>query len=269
MVKGKTDQYKQDTNERWNRHKTRELFLEYVSSRDEHIREELVLHYMNLVRYLASRFANRGESIEDLTQVGCIGLIKAIDRFDPSKEVEFTTYATPTIVGEIKRYFRDKGWALKVPRRLQELNLAVNKASDQLSGSLNRSPTIAEIAVHLGVSEEDVLEAQELGQSYTPLSLDIELDAEDDKKTLNLLGYLGQMDLEMENIDDKVSLERAFSRLDKREQLVLYFRFYENMSQNEIAKHLKILQMHVSRLQHRAVDKLRKFLAEGVSNSSN
>lgn len=262
MTQNKAEERKREQNEKWDRQKIRGLFHEYAKSRDEHIREELVLHYMNLVRYLASKFVNRGESLEDLVQVGCIGLINAIDRFDPSKEVEFTTYATPTIVGEIKRYFRDKGWALKVPRRLQELNLAVNKSSEHLSGKLNRSPTIQEIALHLSVSEEEVLEAQELGQSYTPLSLDVELDAEDEKKTLNLLGYLGQMDLNLENVDDKVSLEKAFSKLDKREQLVLYLRFYENMSQNEIARHMKILQMHVSRLQHRAVEKLRRFLAE-------
>lgn len=265
MMKNKSPEQKKEQNNRWDREKIRGLFFKYANTHDEKIREELVLHYMNLVRYLASKFANRGEALEDLIQVGCIGLIKAIDRFDLSKEVEFTTYATPTIIGEIKRYFRDKGWALKVPRRMQELNLAVNKASDLLSSSLNRSPTIQEIAAHLRVSEEEVLEAQELGQSYAPLSLDIEMEAEDEKKNLNLLGYLGEIDLQLENVDDRVSLEKAFSRLDKREQLVLYLRFYENMSQNEIAKHLKILQMHVSRLQHRAVEKLRKFLAENTS----
>src|ERR1700674_5025268 len=152
--------------QRFDRERVRALFAEYTKSRQSAPRDELVVLHLNLVRYLASRFANRGEALEDLIQVGTLGLIKAIDRFDTGRGVEFTTYATPTIVGEIKRYFRDKGWAVKVPRRLQELNLAVNRALEKLTVKLGRSPTIAELASHLGATEEDVLEAQELGQAY-------------------------------------------------------------------------------------------------------
>ena len=156
------------------------------SGRYERLRDELVVAHLNLVRFLAVRFANRGEPLDDLIQVGTVGLLKAIDRFDLDRGVEFTTYATPTIVGEIKRYFRDKGWAVKVPRRLQELNLAVNRASDKLAIELGRSPTVGELARHLGAGEDEILEAQELGQAYNLLSLDSELSGEGDKKSQTL-----------------------------------------------------------------------------------
>src|ERR1700729_3954096 len=151
--------------ERWDRKRTREAFAELATIREtrpvhyDTLRDELVVAHLNLVRYLASKFANRGESLEDLIQVGTVGLIKAIDRFDLERGVEFTTYATPTIVGEIKRYFRDKGWAVKVPRRLQELNLTVNRTIEKLTAKLGHSPTVAELAEHLNASQEDILEA--------------------------------------------------------------------------------------------------------------
>ena len=148
-----------------------ERFPDRPSSEHERLRDELVVVHLNLVRFLAVRFANRGEPLDDLVQVGTVGLLKAIDRFELDRGVEFTTYATPTIVGEIKRYFRDKGWAVKVPRRLQELNLAVNRATDKMAIELGRSPTVAELAEHLNAGEDEILEAQELGQAYNLLSL--------------------------------------------------------------------------------------------------
>lgn len=244
------------------RREARQMFEEYARTHDPAIKEKLVIHYMNLVRFLAGKFAYRGEPLEDLIQVGCLGLVKAIDRYDLSKGVEFTTYVAPTVVGEIKRHFRDKGWAFKVPRRLQELNASVNRTVEELYTALNHPPSIREIAEKLKVSEEDVLEAQELGQAYIPLSLNAQLEAERDKQAPNLLDYLGQHDLLLETVEDRLSLQRAFEKLDPKEQLVLYFRFYENLSQNEIAKHLKTLQMHVSRIQARAIEKLRKLLTE-------
>src|ERR1700688_2561995 len=152
--------------ERFDRERTRELFIEFADSTDPSVRDELVLAHLTLVRYLAVRFAHRGETLEDLVQVGTLGLIKAIDRFDPSRGVEFTTYATPTVIGEIKRHFRDKGWAVKVPRRLQELNLAVNRAVENLSMELGRSPTVQNLSAKLGATDEQTIEAQELGQVY-------------------------------------------------------------------------------------------------------
>src|ERR1700680_3160085 len=172
--------------ERFDRERTREQFIEFAGSKDPAVREELVLAHLNLVRYLAVRFAHRGETLEDLVQVGTLGLIKAIDRFDSSRGVEFTTYATPTIIGEIKRHFRDKGWAVKVPRRLQELNLSVNRAIEKLTVEMGHSPTVGELAAHLNATDEDILEAQELGQAYNLLSLDTELASDGDKNAQTL-----------------------------------------------------------------------------------
>jgi len=158
------------------------LFLEYRATRDTPIRDRLVLMHENLVRFLAAKFANRGEPLEDLVQVGTIGLINAIDRFEPERGTKFSTYATPTIVGEIKRHFRDRAWNLKVPRWLQELNLQVMRANEQLAQQLGRSPTIVEIAAHVGASEAETLDAMELGNAYETVSLDTKLSASSSKE---------------------------------------------------------------------------------------
>ncbi|MBI2264757.1 MAG: sigma-70 family RNA polymerase sigma factor [Armatimonadetes bacterium] len=226
------------------RQELRELFQRYIETRDPKVREKLILKHLNLVRFLAAKFANRGESLDDLIQVGTMGLIKAIDRYDSERGAEFSTYATPNVVGEIKRYFRDKGSSLRVPRRLQELSFAVSRAVEDPGKEFSRSPTVSEIASKVGATEEEVLEAQELGQAVNPLSLE------------------RRPDLQLEKLEDKLSLEKAFSRLTKREQIILYFRFYENLSQNEIAQRLEVHQMQVSRLQQKALDKLRLFLLE-------
>lgn len=248
------------SDERFDRERMRLLFANYARTREPKVRDDLIVAHLNLVRYLAVRFANRGESIDDLIQVGTVGLIKAIDRFDPERGVEFTTYATPTIIGEIKRYFRDKGWALKVPRRLQELNLAVNRAVEILTVELGRGATVADLALHLGATDEEIIEAQELGQAYNLLSLDSELGTEGDAKATTLLDYVGAEDSELELLEDRANLERAIHVLDPRERVIVYLRFYENVSQTEIAKRLNVSQMHVSRLQARALAKLERFL---------
>jgi RNA polymerase sigma-B factor len=257
------------------REKTRALFARFVVARKPHeeqseqggrdyerLRDELVVAHLNLVRFLAVRFANRGEPLDDLVQVGTVGLLKAIDRFDLERGVEFTTYATPTIVGEIKRYFRDKGWAVKVPRRLQELNLAVNRSSDKLAIELGRSPTVAELAEHLKAGEDEILEAQELGQAYNLLSLDSEVSGENEKKSQTLADTVGVADSGLELLENRANLERAFTVLSGRERVIIYLRFYESVSQTEIAKRLNVSQMHVSRLQAKALEKLRAVLAE-------
>lgn len=257
------------------RERTRALFGRFTRARRRHVddpekpnpeyerlRDELVVVHLNLVRFLAVRFANRGEPLDDLVQVGTVGLLKAIDRFELERGVEFTTYATPTIVGEIKRYFRDKGWAVKVPRRLQELNLAVNRASDKLAIELGRSPTVAELAEHLKAGADEILEAQELGQAYNLLSLDSEVSGETDKKSQTLADTVGVSDAGLELLEDRANLERAFTALTGRERVIIYLRFYESVSQTEIAKRLNVSQMHVSRLQAKALEKLRAVLAE-------
>jgi RNA polymerase sigma-B factor len=249
-----------EIDDRFDRERTRECFAAYAKTKDPQLRDELVVAHLNLVRYLAVRFANRGESIDDLIQVGTVGLIKAIDRFDIERGVEFTTYATPTIIGEIKRHFRDKGWAVKVPRRLQELNLAVNRAVENLSIELGHAATVGDLATRLGSSVEEIIEAQELGQAYNVLSLDSELAAEGEARAATLLDYVGADDTELELFEDKANLEAAFHVLDPRERVIVYLRFYENVSQTEIAKRLNVSQMHVSRLQARALAKLKQFL---------
>lgn len=248
--------------ERFDRERTRELFRAFGKTKDRGVRDELVVAHLNLARYLAVRFANRGEQLDDLIQVGTLGLIKAIDRYDADRGVEFTTYATPTIIGEIKRYFRDKGWAIRVPRRLQELNLAVNRTMEHAAVELGRSPTVADLAQRLNASEEEIIEAQELGQMYNLLSIDAELAAAGDAKNATLLDYLGREDPELLLLEDKANLERALHAIDRRERVILYLRFYENMSQAEVAGRLGVSQMHVSRLQQRALEKLKKALKE-------
>lgn len=241
----------------WDKDRTLDLFKEYKKTRAPELRDELVSMYMNLVEYLARRFKNRGEPIEDLIQVGTIGLIKAIDRFDVKRSVEFTTYATPTIVGEIKRYFRDKGWAVKVPRRLQELSLLVTQAMNTLTQELKRAPTISEIAGHIGVSSEQVIEAMETSEAYSFVSLDRDLSSDSDD-SFSLLEYIGEDDKELSGIEDRTCLSEALSKLSKQEQRILYLRFFRGLTQTEIAQQLGISQMHVSRLLRRTLEVLRE-----------
>ncbi|MDY0087683.1 MAG: SigB/SigF/SigG family RNA polymerase sigma factor [Coriobacteriia bacterium] len=241
----------------WDKQLTRELFRRYRFNGDEAARDELITMYLNLARYLASRFRNRGEPIDDLIQVATIGLIKAIDRFDIDRQVEFTTYATPTIVGELKRYFRDKGWAIKVPRRLQELSFKVNQAMDVLTQQLQRSPSIAEIAEHIGVTTEDVLEAMETSEAYNFVSLESDRGG-DGSDTFNILEYIGKDDELMAVVDDRATLAAALIHLTPQEQRVLHLRFFEGLTQTEIARRLDISQMQVSRLLRRTLKILRE-----------
>lgn len=235
------------------------MFAHYREFDDEESRDELITMYLNLVKYLASRFRNRGEPIDDLVQVGTIGLIKAIDRFDTSREVEFTTYATPTIIGELKRYFRDKGWAIKVPRRLQELSFRVNQAIDQLTQRLQRSPTILEIAEYLGVTSEEVLEALETSEAYNFVSLESDRNS-DGSDSFSILEYIGKDDHLMAVVDDRATLADALKFLTPQEQRVLYLRFFEGLTQTEIASQLDISQMQVSRLLRKTLKVLREHL---------
>ena len=243
----------------WDKVLTRELFVRYHDDGDEAARDELAEMYLNLVKYLASRFRNRGEPIDDLVQVGTIGLIKAIDRFDVERAVEFTTYATPTIVGELKRYFRDKGWAIKVPRRLQELSFKVNHAIDALTQRLQRTPTVPEIAEYLEVTPDDVFEALETSEAYNFVSLETDRNS-DGSDSFSILEYVGKDDQLMSVVEDRTTLAAALKQLSPQEQRVLYLRFFEGLTQTEIAKMLAISQMQVSRLLRRTLRVLRENL---------
>jgi RNA polymerase sigma-B factor len=239
----------------------RDVFIAYASATTDEEkakhREKLVAQYIGLVEFLARRFRNRGEPLEDLTQVGTIGLLKAIDRFDLEREVEFSTYATPTIVGELKRHFRDKGWAVRVPRRLQELHLELTKIVGHLGQDLGRSPTVAEIAKAAGTSEEAVLEGLEIAQAYNFTSLDAPIDTEDGGST-SFADQLGEEDAHLEHLEYRASLAPEMARLPERERNILYLRFFKGLTQSEIADRLGISQMHVSRLLGRTLMKLRE-----------
>jgi RNA polymerase sigma-B factor len=237
------------------------LFAEFYRTRAAALREQLVELHMNLVRFLARKYANRGEPLEDLIQVGSIGLLNAIDRFDPTRGIRFATFATPTILGEIRRYFRDRGWAVKVPRRLQEVNLAATRAADSLTQTLGRAPTFAEIAQAIGSTEEETIEALEISSFYEPISLESEFD--DGMESASVLGdYVGEEDSRIEALDLQERLQDALSRLAPRERAIVEMRFLRSLSQMEVAKRLKISQMHVSRLQQRALTKLRQIVKE-------
>ncbi|MCX8032840.1 MAG: RNA polymerase sigma factor SigF [Thermoleophilia bacterium] len=235
---------------------------------DAAAREELIRRYLPLVRSLARRFAGRGQPVEDLVQVGAIGLIKAIDRFDLGRGVELSTYATPTILGEIKRYFRDKGWAVKVPRALQDLGARLNKAIEDLGGELNRSPTIAELAEAVSASEEEVVEALESLHAQSSVSLFATGNADSDEPG-ELLDYLGASEEAYETFEQRGWLAPAMARLEPRERLILHLRFYEGLTQTEIAARVGISQMHVSRLIRKSLESLYKYMTESEPLTEN
>ena len=224
---------------------------------DRAARDELITLHLPLVQHLARRFRNRGEPYDDLVQVGTIGLIKSIDRFDVDRGVEFSTYATPTVVGEIKRHFRDKGWAVRVPRRLQEMRLQLTTATQELSQQLGRSPTVAELALRLGITEEDVLEGLESANAYSTVPLD---RGSDDEDGLGFVDTLGEDDEALEGVEYRESLKPLLAQLQPRERHILMLRFFRGMTQSEIAAEVGISQMHVSRLLARTLAQLRSGL---------
>ena len=245
------------------RARARELFVELSQMPEDspdraRLRDQLVEVHLPLVEYLARRFRNRGEPLDDLVQVATIGLIKSVDRFDLERGVEFSTYATPTIVGEIKRHFRDKGWAIRVPRRLQELKLSLTKATSELSQKNGRSPTVAELAAHLGMTEEEILEGLESANAYSAVSLDAPDGGDDDSPAV--ADSLGMMDDALEGVEYRESLKPLLERLPAREKRILMLRFFGGMTQSQIASELGISQMHVSRLLARTLAQLREGL---------
>ena len=220
-------------------------------------RDELVTMHLPLASFLARRFRDRGESLEDLEQVATIGLIKAVDRFDLDRGVEFSTFATPTMVGEIKRHFRDKGWAIRVPRRLQEMRLGITRATAELSQTSGRSPTVADIAAHLGVSQDDVLEGLESAQAYATLSLDATAADGDDSQGGSLADTLGDDDPSLAEVEARATLNPLLASLPPRERRIVHMRFFENMTQSQIAEQVGVSQMHVSRLLAKSLAQMR------------
>jgi RNA polymerase sigma-B factor len=237
------------------------LLRRYHEQGDLAAREQLIEQYMSLVRSLARRYSYRGEQLEDLVQIGAIGLIKAIDRFDVNRGVELTTYATPNIIGEIKRHFRDRGWSVRVPRGLQELNLQLSRLIEELTVQHGRSPTIPELAKAASVTDEEVLEALESGRAYTSLSLSAGSGGHDEDGELDPLESLGTIEHQYEVSEDRAVLEPGFRVLDERERKILHLRFFEGLTQSQIAQQVGISQMHVSRLIRRSLEKIRDEIA--------
>ena len=243
----------------WDKERTRELFRLYKEEGDEEAREQLIVSHLNLVRFLASKFKNRGEPIEDLMQVGTIGLIKAIDRFDPARGLEFTTFATPTIMGEIKRHFRDKGWSVRVPRRLQELSAKVNQTTDDLTRELQRPPSVAEVAERLGASVDEVLEAMESSSAYSSVPLEgAGQNADDDAPSV--IDHYATEDDDLAASDDRIVIEDAMSEFTPREQEIVNMRFQQGMTQVEIAQKLGISQVQVSRMLRKVLKQVQEKL---------
>jgi len=222
------------------------------------VRQRLIEAYVPLAEHLARRFRNRGEPYDDLVQVACLALVKSVDGYDHSRGAAFTSYAIPMILGELKRHFRDKGWNVRVPRRLQELRLDIGKAGADLAQQLGHSPTVAELAEHLGVSDDEVIEAMESGHAYRALSLHAPVAG--DESGAELADMLGGLDPDMENVENREALRPLLARLPQREQRIIVMRFFGNMTQSQIASQLGISQMHVSRLLAHAIGVLREGL---------
>ena len=229
---------------------------------DEQEREHLITKHIGLVRRLCGRFRNSGEPMEDLIQVGSVGLLKAAAKYDPELGSNFPAYAIPVIVGEIKNYFRDHGWAVKIPRKLQRQKLAVTRAVDMLSQNLERSPTIIEIAEATGFSVDEVYQTFEVELYGRPVSLDAEYSSGEGDGTSTVLDYVGTVDPELEALPNRLDLARALCCLDEREKAIIYLYYYKGLSQTEIAKKLALSQMHVSRLQRGALGKLERELTD-------
>ena len=237
----------------------RRLLEAYKRAGDSGARDRLIADMIPLVRALAVRYAGRGEAVEDLVQVGCIGLIKAIDRFDLNRGVELSTYAVPTIVGEIRRHFRDKAWALHVPRRLKELNQRLASLLDDLTAQLGRSPTIEELAKAAGAEEEDVIEALDSSHAYTARSLSAPFDDEGDG---SLVDTLAQNDTGYTLVEESSLVALGLDALDARERKIVELRFFGGLTQSQIAAEVGISQMHVSRLLRQALHAMRGRLEE-------
>ncbi|MCI1575565.1 MAG: RNA polymerase sigma factor SigB [Heyndrickxia faecalis] len=234
-----------------------QLIQSYQQNGDKEAQEILVAHYQKLVESLARKYSKGRAYQEDIFQVGIIGLLGAIQRFDPNIGKSFESFAIPTIIGEIKRFLRDKTWSVHVPRRIKELGPRIKSTVEKLTNELQRSPKIAEIAAHLEISEEEVLEAMEMSKSYHALSVDHSIESDSDGSTVTLLDMVGSEDDGYEKVNQRLVLEKVLHVLSERERQVIHYTYIENLSQKDTGEKLGISQMHVSRLQRRAIKKLR------------
>jgi RNA polymerase sigma-B factor len=231
----------------------RDDFAEFAATRDPRLRDRLVEAHLGLAHQLARRFGHRGESHDDLVQVASLALINAVDRFDPDRGFEFSTFATRTVLGELKRHFRDKGWSVRAPRRVQELYLELGTAADDLAQELGHPPTVAELAERTGATEDAVLEALEAGQGYRATSIDAP-----DRQDGAIAMRLGDVDAGFAVADDHQVLVAALATLPDRERAILHLRFVDGLTQTQIAERIGVSQMHVSRLLSASIARLRE-----------
>lgn len=247
---------------RWEQMTTHELFVELRETRNPQLRDHLIERHEGLVRHVARAYLSSGESYEDIVSVGHVGLVNAVDRFDPERGTKFATFAVPTIKGEIRRYFRDRTWGIRVPRRIQELSLAARKAAEELAQKQGRSASYSELADRLSVTEEEVIEAMELGRQYELLSIDASLEGKEGEGGQSALDRAGESDIELEHLGERAEITWALEQLPARQKVILVMRYYLDMSQQEVGQRLGISQMHVSRLQQKALAKLRQVMEE-------
>lgn len=237
---------------------TKNLFISFKENRDKKTRDILIEQHLYIAEILSKKYANRGIEYDDIYQIACIGLIYAIDRYDVDKGFEFSSFATPTIIGEIKKHFRDKGWTIRVPRRIQELSKKINNAKVILSQDLQRSPTVNDIATYLECTEEEVLEAMEASKVYTPQSLDLTYDSNNEDKDVNLSDLIGEEDKNFRKIENNDFLIKTMEKLNEMEKQILVERYFNKRTQVSIAQMLDISQMTVSRIEKKVLEKLRK-----------
>ena len=238
-----------------------ELFSEYIATKDHQLRNKIFEEHIYIAEILSKKYVNKGVEYDDIYQVASLGLIYAIERFDPSKGFEFSSFATPTILGEIKKYFRDKEWIIKVPRRIQDSYRRINQAKEELQHKLMKVPTVDDIANYLNHTHEEVIEAMEGSFAYQPTSLDVKVSNSNDDSDLSLFEVLGLEDTKIAEIENKDFLRTIFDSLSKYDKKIIVDRFYNNKSQNEIAMELGVSQMTVSRLEKKILIKLREKIA--------
>lgn len=241
---------------------SKELFRRYKENSDQEIRDELFTRYMYIADILSKKYINKGIEFEDIYQVASLGLLFAVQRYDVDKGYEFSSFATPTIVGEIKKYFRDKGWTIRVPRRIQELSKKVTMAKDRLYRDLNRVPTVGDIANYLDVTEEDVIEAMEASKVYTPKSLDVEIESNSDDRDVKLMDIIGEEDKIFETINNRDFIEYMMRKLNPMEKKIIKDRFFEEKTQIMVAEELEVSQMTISRLEKKILSKFKEEYAK-------
>ncbi|WP_130805456.1 SigB/SigF/SigG family RNA polymerase sigma factor [Senegalia massiliensis] len=238
----------------------KKLFKIYAETNDKEVRDDLINRHLYIAEILSKKYANRGIDFDDIYQVACLGLIYAIDRYDLEKGYEFSSFATPTIIGEIKKYFRDKGWSIRVPRRIQELSKKINNAKLLLSQQLQKTPTVGDIAEYLNATEEEVLEAMEASKVYTPHSLDASLDSDREDKDVSLAALIGEEDHHLLKIENRDFLLDTIEKLNDIEKKIIKDRYFNRKTQIAIAEEIGMSQMTISRLEKKIIQKFRKEL---------